>query len=670
MTEFISPLFSEELSEKFASSININKKLISCSAVLGELRGIGQAIPNEKIILDALPLQEAEDSSAIENIVTTQDVLYKERIGLSNLPSEVKEVTKYREAMALGHNLILQDDRVIRISTILEIQKRLLSNNAGIRIEPGTVVGNSHTGEIIWTPPQNHETIKQHLNNLMKYINNGASLHPLVKLALIHHEFESIHPFYDGNGRTGRIINILYLISQGLLRSPILYISRFINHNPLDYYRLLSEVQNGKYAEEWVIYILTAIEMTAKQVIETVNKIIELLKEYKTAIRNKHSFYRQELINHIFYYPYTKREFLSRDLNVTRITAAKYLDILADDGILKKVKKGKYSYYVNVGLTDILFNLPSLAIKDISESYITETTTDPNPPPATPNASTESITETSTTDTNPPPATPNASTESITETSTTDTNPPPATPQPIMLNIADNLAKLRQQVNLTLEANSRSADSLLIIAVSKTHPASYIEAAYAAGQQHFAENYMQEAVEKIQQLRSLPLTWHFIGHLQSNKARLAAENFDWVHSVSSLKLARKLNEYRSPTAPALNALNALNICVQVNISREDNKSGIIPEEVVAFCAELQNFERLSLRGLMAIVENTDDAVKQKEYFSQMHQLFTAVQNELAPAKWDTLSMGMSADMISAIEEGATMIRIGSAIFGSRQVSHQ
>ena len=686
MTEFISPLFSEELSEKFASSIKINKKLISCSAVLGELRGIGQAIPNEKIILDALPLQEAEDSSAIENIVTTQDVLYKERIGLSNLPSEVKEVTKYREAMALGHNLILQDDRVIRISTILEIQKRLLSNNAGIRIEPGTVVGNSHTGEIIWTPPQNYETIKQHLDNLMKYINNGASLHPLVKLALIHHEFESIHPFYDGNGRTGRIINILYLISQGLLRSPILYISRFINHNPLDYYRLLSEVQNGKYAEEWVIYILTAIEMTAKQVIETVNKIIELLKEYKTAIRNKHSFYRQELINHIFYYPYTKREFLARDLNVTRITAAKYLDILADDGILKKVKKGKYSYYVNVGLTDILFNLPSLAIKDNAESYITETTTDTNPPPATPNASTESIAETSTTDTNPPPATPNASTESITETSTTDTNPPPATPnastesitetsttdinpppatpQPIMLNIADNLAKLRQQVNLTLEANSRSADSLLIIAVSKTHPASYIEAAYAAGQQHFAENYMQEAVDKIQQLGSLPLTWHFIGHLQSNKARLAAENFDWVHSVSSLKLARKLNEYRSPTAPALN------ICVQVNISREDNKSGIIPEEVVAFCAELQNFERLSLRGLMAIIENTDDTAKQKEYFSQMHQLFIAVKQKLAPAKWDTLSMGMSADMISAIEEGATMIRIGSAIFGSRQVSHQ
>ena len=233
-----------------------------------------------------------------------------------------------------------------------------------------------------------------------------------------------------------------------------------------------------------------------------------------------------------------------------------------------------------------------------------------------------------------------------------------------MLNIADNLAKLRQQVNLTLESCSRSADSLLIIAVSKTRPASYIEAAHEAGQQHFAENYMQEAVEKIQQLSSLPLTWHFIGHLQSNKARLAAENFDWVHSVSSLKLARKLNEYRSPTVPALN------ICVQVNISREDNKSGIIPEEVVAFCAELQSFERLSLRGLMAIVENTDDTAKQKEYFSQMHQLFTAVQNELAPPKWDTLSMGMSADMISAIEEGATMIRIGSAIFGSRQISHQ
>ena len=390
MTEFISPLFSDEFSEKFASSSKINEKLISCFYVLGKLGGIEQAIPNEKIILDTLHLQEAGDSSAIENIVTTQDALYKERIGLSNLPPAVKEVANYREAMALGHNLILQDNGVIRISTILEIQRRLLNNNAGIRRQKGTVLKNLQTGKTIWDPPQDYEKIMGYFNNLMKYINNSASLNPLVKMALIHHEFESIHPFYDGNGRTGRIINILYLINQGLLHSPTLYISRFINHNRPDYYRLLEEVQEGKHAEEWVIYILTAIEMTAKQAIETVDKIRILLLKHENTISSKHKFYSDKLMSHIFYYPYTKIEFLVEDLKVTRITATRYLDILADDGILNKVKNGKYTYYINVGLTDILFNLPSLAIKDNAESYITETvtetTTDTNPPPATPNA--------------------------------------------------------------------------------------------------------------------------------------------------------------------------------------------------------------------------------------------------------------------------------------------
>ncbi len=386
MTKFINPLFSDNLSKRFVSNSNIIQKLISCSSVLGELRGIGQVIPNEKIILDTLPLQEAGDSSAIENIVTTQDILYKERIGLSNLPPAAKEVAKYREAMEHGYQAVIEDNKAIKISTILEVQEILMGNNEGIRSKPGTIVGNSRTGEVVWRPPQDHEKIMEHLNHLIRYINSDTLLHPLVKLALIHHEFESIHPFYDGNGRTGRIINILYLISQGLLHSPILYMSRFINHNRSDYYRLLREVQNGKNVEEWVVYILTAIEMTAKQTIVTVDKIYTLLKEHKIAIKSKHSFYSQELINHIFYYPYTKREFLVRDLKVTRITAAKYLDILADDGILNKVKKGKYSYYINVGLTDILFNLPSLAIKDDSETYITDTTTDITTHNTTPDA--------------------------------------------------------------------------------------------------------------------------------------------------------------------------------------------------------------------------------------------------------------------------------------------
>ena len=367
MTGFISPLFSEEFSEKFASSSKINQKLISCFYVLGKLGGIGQVIPNENITLDTLYLQEAAASSAIENIVTTEDILYKERIGLSNVPLAAKEVAMYREAMEYGYQAILQDNGIIRISTILKIQEILIGNNAGIRRQEGTVIKNLQTGEIILNPPQDYKKIMEYLNNLIKYINSDTQLNPLVKMALIHHEFESIHPFYDGNGRTGRIINILYLINQGLLRMPILYMSRFINHNRPNYYRLLAEVQKGKHAEEWVAYILTAIEMTTKQAIETVDKIRILLLEHENTISSKHKFYSDKLISHIFYYPYTKIGFLVRDLKVTRMTAAKYLDILAEDGILKKVKKGKFSYYINVGLTDILFNLPSLAIKDDSE---------------------------------------------------------------------------------------------------------------------------------------------------------------------------------------------------------------------------------------------------------------------------------------------------------------
>lgn len=230
-----------------------------------------------------------------------------------------------------------------------------------------------------------------------------------------------------------------------------------------------------------------------------------------------------------------------------------------------------------------------------------------------------------------------------------------------MTNILANIKKLHQGVNSILVANSRAPDSVLIVAVSKTHSASYVETAYKAGQTHFGENYIQEAAAKISQLQHLPITWHFIGHLQSNKARLAAEIFDWVQSVSSLKLAKKLNQYRSTTSP-------LNICVQVNISREESKFGLIPENVKNFCLQLQDMDNLSLRGLMAISENTADIIKQKENFCQMHDLFEDIRQHLAVPNrdsWDSLSMGMSADMKSAIECNSTMLRIGRDIFGCR-----
>jgi len=211
-------------------------------------------------------------------------------------------------------------------------------------------------GRVVYTPPQDPGAILALMTDLERFINDDAlfDADPLVKMALIHHQFESIHPFYDGNGRTGRIVNVLYLVRQGLLDIPVLYLSRHIVRTKADYYRLLQEVRERDAWEEWVIYLLAAVEHTAAEGIATIQAIKTLFMDYKHRIRAGHRFYSQDLINNLFSHPYTKIEFIQHDLKVSRLTATKYLDALATDGFLVKRKIGRSNYYINLPLYRIL----------------------------------------------------------------------------------------------------------------------------------------------------------------------------------------------------------------------------------------------------------------------------------------------------------------------------
>lgn len=332
------------------------KSLPSAHAALAELKGIATTIPNQNILINTLGLQEAKDSSAIENIITTHDDLFKSEINIDFAKSAgTKEVQNYISALKKGFELVKQNG-LITNRIILEIQKELEGNNAGFRKLPGTALKNTLTGETIYTPPQDSEEINRLMTNLEKFINDPSicDFDPLVKMAVIHYQFESIHPFYDGNGRTGRIINILYLITQNLQNLPVLYLSRYIIKNKSDYYRLLQEIRLKENWEEWLLYIIKGIENTSRETIGLIIQIRELMMEYKNLLRNNYKFYSQELLNNLFKHPYTKIEFIVNDLGVSRITAAIYLNKLAEDGLLRKEKIGTGNYYVNEKLFKLL----------------------------------------------------------------------------------------------------------------------------------------------------------------------------------------------------------------------------------------------------------------------------------------------------------------------------
>lgn len=336
-------------------SKRILKKLPAAHRALAELKGIGSTIPNQTILLNTLGLQEARDSSAVENIITTQDELFKAELNLAGWNSPAaKEVQNYAAALKTGFNLVEQH-KMITANHILKIQSVLENNKAGFRRIPGTVLKNIQTGETVFTPPQDYEEIVSAMSNLVAFINDESlcDADPLVKMAVIHFQFESIHPFYDGNGRTGRIINILYLIQNYLLHLPILYLSRYIIDNKSQYYQLLQDVREKNEWEPWILFMLESVEKTSKDTISLILEIKKLMMEYKQRIRSGYKFYSQELINNLFRHPYTKIEFIQNDLKVSRITASAYLNRLAEDGLLTKRKLGVGNYYINEPLVKL-----------------------------------------------------------------------------------------------------------------------------------------------------------------------------------------------------------------------------------------------------------------------------------------------------------------------------
>ncbi|HPO05549.1 MAG TPA: Fic family protein [Candidatus Gracilibacteria bacterium] len=336
----------------------ILKKTIKANKVIAELKGMAQTIPNQSILINTLSLQESKDSSEIESIVTTHDELF--RFDQNNLilsSPAAKEVHFYNKALYYGVQEIKK--RPISNTLLVEIGKIISASVQSFRKMPGTKLINSINGEVVYTPPQNQEEIEKYMKNLEIFINDDSisPLDPLVKMAIIHHQFESIHPFHDGNGRTGRILNILYLISQGVLDIPILYLSRYITQNKAKYYELLQKVRDENNWEDWILFMLDALESTAKQSIQSIEEIKKLMVSYKKNLKEQTKFYSHELINNLFRHPYTKIEFVMQDVNLSRITAAKYLNILVEIGLLKKQKVGKTNYYINENLLKLFTNI-------------------------------------------------------------------------------------------------------------------------------------------------------------------------------------------------------------------------------------------------------------------------------------------------------------------------
>jgi Fic family protein len=309
-------------------------------------------------LIDTLTLQEAKDSSEVENIVTTHDELFKAGVGDLRGTPAAKEVRNYSTALKLGFARV-RSTGVLRLNDILEIQAIIKRNNAGLRRLPGTTLKNADTGKIVYEPPQNPADIEQLMARLVDYLNAPADtgLDPLIRMALMHHQFESIHPFYDGNGRVGRILNILYLVMHQLLDIPILYLSRHITGNKNEYYRLLQLVRDNGSWEEWILFILDGVESTAKETIDLVQKIKTLMMSAKSKIRTEApKIYSQDLLNNLFRHPYTKIAYLMQDIGVTRVTATKYLEELVEKEILAKQKIGRDNYYVNVALCEVLIS--------------------------------------------------------------------------------------------------------------------------------------------------------------------------------------------------------------------------------------------------------------------------------------------------------------------------
>ena len=338
-------------------TVPVYRQLNSASRLLAELKGLTNLIPNSSILIGTLPWREAKASSEIENIATTyQDILRTGSRPTDAVSPEAREVALYREALMRGYGLMQQQGKVIANNTIIEMFRTLKQTTDGFRTTPGTKIVNRH-GATIHTPPQYPAEVKRHMHELEKFINDDdlCDLDPLVKMAIIHHQFESIHPFSDGNGRIGRILNVLYLLRCGLLEHPVLYLSGQIIKTKSEYYRLLQEVRTNNSWPEWVVYMLKAVAAAAAAEISLVRDIHELMMDTKQKMRRSlPKIYSHDLINTLFRNPYARIEYLAEALQVSRQTSAKYLNALAEHKFVRKLKAGRIRYFINDRLVELL----------------------------------------------------------------------------------------------------------------------------------------------------------------------------------------------------------------------------------------------------------------------------------------------------------------------------
>lgn len=353
MSEYILPFLPPEYDFE---TVTVLKHLAAASRALAELKGYADTLPNKNILINAIMINEAKDSSAIENIITTHDELYQKLAKENYNSPAAKEVINYRTAVWHGYEQ-MKKTGILTTNMIVGIQSLIEENNAGIRKLPRTVLMNDATGDIVYTPPAGEHVLLEYMKNLEAYINDSTihQVDPLVKLAIIHYQFESIHPFYDGNGRTGRIINILYLILNDLLDSPILYLSRYIIENKQDYYYHLRNVRETMQWEEFIIYMLVGIEKTSIATLELIKNINSFFEHTASRIKQElPNIYSKEFAELIFIEFYTKTNYIADGLNVTRKTAASYLKALEGIGVFQSEKIGKERIYRNTGLFNLV----------------------------------------------------------------------------------------------------------------------------------------------------------------------------------------------------------------------------------------------------------------------------------------------------------------------------
>jgi Fic family protein len=331
------------------------RRAIKAARALAELKGLGQTIPNQAMLVDSLVLQEAKASSEIENIVTTNDALFKAMTAEKGaVDAATKEVLRYREAIWAGY-AALQERQLLTTNLFVTIVQTIKANQAGIRRTPGTSVANAVTGEVIYTPPEGESVLRDKLKNVEGFIHADDPMDPLVKMALLHYQFEAIHPFTDGNGRTGRIVNVLFLVQRGLLDMPVLYLSKFIIDHKNDYYQLLRGVTEREEWEPWVLYMLEAVEETAVFTRERILAIRDLMDETGEVAKTLPGrAYSKDLMEIIFRQPYTKAQFLVDAGLAGRQTASEYLRGLEKAGILRSQRVGRETLYLNTRLYELL----------------------------------------------------------------------------------------------------------------------------------------------------------------------------------------------------------------------------------------------------------------------------------------------------------------------------